>query len=65
VAIGAHPGLPDLMGLRRRRMELAAGDQGTSTATRWARSGRCQGGGHHAPARQGARYPVPHVRGEP
>ena len=66
VAVGAHPGLPDLMGFGRRRMEVSPKElkeiHRYQIGALWA---FCQGRGHHAPAREAARDPVPHVRGEP
>ncbi len=66
VAVGAHPGLPDLMGFGRRRMDVSPAElkdihRYQIGALRRLRPGR----GHPDPAREAARHPVPHVRGEP
>ena len=57
---------PTCMGFGRRRMDVSPAELKDYPPLPGRRARRLRPGrGHHAPARQAARHPVPHVRGEP
>ena len=62
VAIGAHPGFPDLAGFGRRELHVTPGSGRLHPVPDRGRRGRCRRRGRRARARQSARRALQHGR---
>ena len=66
VQVGAHPGLPDLMGFGRRKMQIAPAEAADCVAYQiGALQAFCQAGGGAPPPREAPRCPLQHGRQGP